>query len=138
VVLDLPNVCRVADEYLRAAGLDGRARTQAFDMWRDPYPDADAHLYSQVFHDWSLDECRGLAAKSLAALPRGGRVIVHELLYDDDKRGPLRAASVNLLMGMLYARGRQYSGAELGALLGDVGFVDVRWQRTHGFWGIVV
>jgi hypothetical protein len=138
VVLDLPNVCAMADEYLQDANLDGRARTQAVDMWRDPYPDADAHFYSQVFHDWSPVECRTLAAKSLAALPSGGRIIVHELLYDDDKRGPQRAASVNLMMSMLYARGRQYSGAELATLLGDVGFVDVRWQRTYGYWGVVV
>jgi hypothetical protein len=42
------------------------------------------------------------------------------------------------MMSMLYPRGRQYSGAELGAVLGDVGFAGVRRQRTHGYWGIVV
>ena len=137
-MLDLPNVCRLAEEYISQAELSERVVCQAADMWRDPYPESDAHFYSQIFHDWSRAECRELARKSWASLPPGGLVIVHEVLYDDDKRGPLRAASVNVLMSLLYARGQQYSGAELGEFLSQAGFIDVRWQRTWGYWGIAV
>jgi predicted O-methyltransferase YrrM len=137
-LLDLPNVCCLAEEYISEAALSERVVCQPADMWRDNYPECDVHFYSQIFHDWSRDECRELARKSWASLPPGGLVIVHEVLYDDDKRGPLRAASVNVLMSLLYARGQQYSGAELGDFLSQAGFVDVDWQRTWGYWGIVV
>ena len=137
-LLDLPNVCALADEYIRQAELSERVVTRASDMWHDAYPDADVHFYSQIFHDWSPGECRELASKSWAALPPGGQIIVHEVLYDDDKCGPLRAASVNVLMSLLYARGQQYSGAELAEFLIQAGFSGVRWQRTSGYWGVVV
>ena len=73
-----------------------------------------------------------------ASLPRGGRIVIHELLVDDDKCGPLRVAAVNLLMSRLYTRGRQYSGARIGEILQDAGFTRTRWQHTFGQWGIVV
>ena len=138
MLLDLPNVCTVADEYIGRAGLSARVSTRPTDMWDESYPAADVHFYSQVFHDWSPDECRELARKSFASLPSGGRIVIHELLVDDDKCGPPRAAAVNLLMSMLYARGRQYSGAEIGDILQDAGFTGMRWQHTFGHWGIVV
>ena len=55
----------------------------------------------------------GTQGRLNASLPRGGRIVIHELLVDDDKCGPLRVAAVNLLMSRLYTRGRQYSGARM-------------------------
>jgi hypothetical protein len=99
VVLDLAAVCEIADEFIAAAGLTDRIKTNAGDMWDDPFPTADVHLYSNIFHDWPSEKARFLAEKSFASLPSGGRIVVHEVLYNDDKTGPFAAASYSI--GML-------------------------------------
>jgi acetylserotonin N-methyltransferase len=91
----------------------------------------DAHFFSNIFHDWSEATNRMLAAKSFAALPSGGQIMLHEILLDDDHTGPLIAAAFSMLM-LLGTRGRQYSLPELRAVLESAGFVDISAQRTGG------
>src|SRR5262249_10150098 len=48
-VFDFPNVCALALEYASAAGLSERIGVHSGDMWNQPFPEADVHLYSQIF-----------------------------------------------------------------------------------------
>ena len=136
-LLDMEPVCRIADEYIARQGLQKRVSTCQGNMWEIEFPPADVHFYSQIFHDWSREKCLILAKKSFNSLPAGGRVIVHELLYNTDKTGPLRVASVNLLLSLLYSEGRQYSGQEIQDMLEESGFTEVEIKTTFGYWGIV-
>jgi SAM-dependent methyltransferase len=136
IVFDLPPVCDVAQELIARQNLHGRIHTQAGDMWLDPYPASDLHFYSMIFHDWPLEKCRLLVDKSYASLAPGGRLIVHEMLYDDDKAGPYTVAACNVLM-LFATEGEQYSGRELTSLLADAGFGEVEVKRTFGYWSIV-
>jgi hypothetical protein len=70
VVFDLPNACAVADEYVATHGLQQRVQTQAGDMWQDPFPAADIHLYSLVF---PTGPWRSAARCSVKALTICGR-----------------------------------------------------------------
>jgi acetylserotonin N-methyltransferase len=65
-----------------------------------------------------------LARKSFEALPAGGRILLHEILMDDDGCGPLPAAAFSLLM-LLGTRGRQYSLPELRQMLEAAGLAAV-------------
>ena len=136
VVLDRPPVCEVAREYAEQHGLSERLTTDTVDFWNDPYPDGDLHFYGMIFHDWAADKCRFMARKSFASLPSGGRMIVHEMLYDEDRAGPLGVAAFNMVM-MMYTDGEQYSGSEIAGFLKDAGFADVDIIPTFGYWGIV-
>ncbi|MBX9333380.1 methyltransferase, partial [Serratia marcescens] len=135
-VFDLPEVCPLAADYARHYGLSQRIGTHSGDMWRDPYPAADLHLYSNIFHDWPMDKNRFLAQKSYAALPPGGRIVIHEVLYNDDGDGPPAAAGYSLMM-MGWTQGRQYSGREIGDLLHDVGFGPAQVLPSLGYFSIV-
>ena len=106
-------------------------------MWEDAFPEADLHFYSNIYHDWSPDKGRLLTEKSFQSLPPGGRIIIHETLYDDDKTGPFPAAAYS--MGMLgwSLDGAQYSGLELSTMLTAAGFHDIRVQQTFGYASIV-
>jgi O-methyltransferase domain len=84
-----------------------------------------------------LEKCQFLTEKSFRSLPFGGKIIVHEILLDTDKSGPLLAALMSMVM-LLWTEGRQYSGAELARLLENTGFMDVRVEKTLGPWGIVM
>ncbi|MEA2789248.1 MAG: hypothetical protein QOG73_1654 [Acetobacteraceae bacterium] len=135
-VYEMAPVSEFVNEYATKYNLSDRLGSVTGDMWKDPFTEADLHFYSQVFHDWTPEQCRFLTEKSFAALPSGGRLIVHELLLDSDKAGPLVPSLMAMVM-LLWTEGRQYSGAELEEMLKSVGFIDVRAELTFGSWGIV-
>lgn len=133
---DIAPVCDITQEYVSRYGLQSRIRTHIGDMWHDPFPEADMHFYSMIYHDWPLEKNRFLTKKSFESLKPGGRIIIHEMLYDDDMTGPFTVAAYNI--GMLWCtEGEQYSGSELTAMLHEAGFTDIIVKRTFGYWGIV-
>jgi hypothetical protein len=135
-VYEMTPVSGFVSEYATKYNLSDRLGSVTGDMWKDPFAEADLHFYSQVFHDWTPQQCRFLTEKSFGALGSGGRLIVHELLLDTDKAGPLVPSLMAMVM-LLWTEGRQYSGEELQEMLGSIGFVDIRTERTFGSWGIV-
>ena len=57
-VMDLPTICKVADDYIEKAGAAGQVDTKVVDMFREDWPRGyDCHFYANVFHDWSLETC---------------------------------------------------------------------------------
>jgi SAM-dependent methyltransferase len=136
VVFDAPAVCEVAEEFIARDGLQGRIRTQMGDMWQAPFPTADLHFYSMIYHDWPPAKCQFLTQKSFESLDPGGRIIIHEMLYNEDKTGPFPVAAFNIMM-LLWTEGQQYSGAELAAMLTEAGFTDIEVKPTFGYWSIV-
>jgi hypothetical protein len=136
IVFDMASVCELATEYAKEAGCSDRVAAQAGDMWKDRFPEADVHFYSLVFHDWPEEKCRFLAKKSFDSLPRGGRIIIHEPLVNDDRIGPLAPALFSAIM-LLWTEGRQYSGRELNEIVSGAGFAHVEVIKTFGYWGIV-
>lgn len=136
VVQDLPVVCELAREYARDAGLSERVQAVAGDMFA-PWPEGhDAVLLSQILHDWSRKTGAELLARAFAALPPGGRVLIHEKLVDEDERGPLANALVHMDM-LVWTKGQQYSRSELSELLTGAGFESVEALPTAGYWTLV-
>ncbi len=136
VVYDLPPVCEVAKEYIARASLQERVKAHAGDWWNSPFPVADAHFYADIYHDWPPDKGRLLTKKSFDSLPAGGRIIIHEMLYNDEKTGPLTTAAFSLVM-LLWIEGQQYSGHELEAILTEAGFTEIETKPSFGYWSIV-
>lgn len=137
IVYDRPAVCEVAEEYITSVGLETRIRTKVGDMWTDAFPKADIHFYCDILHDWPLSQCQVLIEKSFAALPSRGRIIIHEMLFNEHKTGPLSVASYNIMM-LLWTQGQQLSKKELMTLLKEVGFVDIQVTPTgFGDWALI-
>jgi predicted O-methyltransferase YrrM len=121
-VLEAEPVDALARRAIAAAGLDARIEVVAADMFGDAWPEGhDCHLFSNVFHDWDEAECRTLVAKSVAALSGGGRILIHDMLLDDDKSGPPWAAEYSVLLATI-TQGRLYSAVEIGGWLAEHGF----------------
>jgi O-methyltransferase/methyltransferase family protein len=135
-ILDLAAVCPVAGEYVSSYGLSNRITTRAFNMWSDPFPPADLHFYSDIYHDFTPERCRFLTEKSFTSLAAGGRIIVHEMLLNKGKTGPFTVAGYNVSMFM-WTEGQQFSGKELSLMLQEAGFIDVNVIPTFGYWHIV-
>ncbi len=138
-VMEIAAVCAEAERYITASGQAARVRTEAVNMFTQAWPTGhDAHFLSNILHDWSDETCRLLARKSFDALPSGGRIVLHEILMDDDGCGPLPAAAFSVLM-LLGTRGRQYTLGELRGFLEPTGFIDVEAFTTGGgYYSLVV
>jgi predicted O-methyltransferase YrrM len=136
LVLDFQPVCEVAQEFIAKYGLQERIRMCAADMWKDPFPRADLHFYSNIYHDWSLEKCIFLTEKSFGSLEPGGRLIIHDVLYNDGKTGPFAPAAYSMLM-MGWTEGESYSVLEVSGMLERAGFKEIRAYPTFGYYSIV-
>jgi hypothetical protein len=140
-VYDLPKVADVAAAKAKDAGLSERIDTVTGDFFADPsLPGGhDTILLSMILHDWSEDRCREILQKCWAALPRGGLVIIAELLVNDERTGPPPAALMSLNM-LVETEGRNYTPAEYHAWLGHLGFQDIHtiWFEAAGANGAVI
>lgn len=136
VIFEMPKVCTVAREFIDSYGVQGRVTTETGDLWHDPLPGGDLHFLGDIFHDWPENKCRQLAAKSFAALAPGGRIMIHEMLYNDEKTGPL-SASISSISMLLWTEGIQRSGPEHIDILSSVGFTEAETTPTFGDWSIV-
>jgi hypothetical protein len=135
-VMDLSAVCHVADEYVRKAGVEDRVDTFAADMFRDAWPSGyDAIHFSNVWHDWSVRTCGWLADRAYAALPRGGRIMLHEMLLDESGTGPPAAAAFSMLM-LLSTQGQQFTFAEIEGLVRQAGFTDISALQTSVYYSM--
>jgi 2-polyprenyl-3-methyl-5-hydroxy-6-metoxy-1,4-benzoquinol methylase len=137
-IMELPAMCEVAMEYVKRAGVEARVDTVAVDMFRQDWPQGyDALFFSNVFHDWEMETCGWLARQAYKALPSGGRILLHEILLDDDGGGPVTAASFSMLM-LLGTQGQQFTFPEIEELLGGAGFSRIEAQHTYGYYSLTV
>jgi acetylserotonin N-methyltransferase len=136
-VLDFAPVCEVARAYAAQHGVADRVAAHTLDLFADAWPDGhDAAFLSDVFHDWTDAQCVALAARAFAALPTGGRILVHELLLDDTRDAPLVAAAYSVVM-LFNTPGRQRTGTDLVGLLDRAGFESVAICPTANGYAIV-
>ena len=136
LVLDLEPICEVAKEIIATYGVQDRVTTQVANMWNDPFPEADLHFYSNIYHDWPPERGRFLTEKSFNSLKRGGRLVIQDVLYNNSKTGPFAAAAYSMLM-MGWTEGQSYSGEELSRMLAEAGFRDIEVRPTFGYYSIV-
>jgi acetylserotonin N-methyltransferase len=70
-------------------------------------------------------------------LPKNGRIIIHEVLFNNNKAGPFSAAALNLSM-LLWTQGQQLSQHEIIRILKKGGFREIVIIPTNfGDWSIV-
>jgi SAM-dependent methyltransferase len=121
VVWDRPEVLKVTRELGEKYGVGERLECRPGDMFADPVPaDCDVMLLSNVLHDWDAPECRALLGRCAAALPPGGRLLIHDVFLHDALDGPLPVALYSAALFSL-TEGRAYSGAEYRAWLAEAG-----------------
>jgi ubiquinone/menaquinone biosynthesis C-methylase UbiE len=121
VVFDLPQVRphleRARDEH----GLRDRLAFVAGDFFSDDFPEGDLISLGYVMSNWPDEECQQILRKSYRACAPGGRVVIMDRLFDEEKNGPVATAVMNMVM-LLETRGGHRTPAEFAALLTAAGF----------------
>lgn len=136
-IMELPTICELAHQYIEDGGVTAQVDTIVVDMFRKPWPlGFDAHFFSNVFHDWSVETCIDLARKSHTALPVGGSILLHEMLLDDSGTAPAPAVAFSLLMAM-GTLGQQFTFGQLREILETAGFHSVSCQHSYGYYSLV-
>jgi len=136
-VMELPTICELARNYIADAGVTAQVDTIVVDMFRQAWPAGyDTHFFSNIFHDWNPETCLDLARRSHAALPVGGRILLHEMLLDDGRLTPAPAVAFSLLMAM-GTLGQQFTFVQLRDILHEAGFRHIECRQTYGHYSIV-
>jgi ubiquinone/menaquinone biosynthesis C-methylase UbiE len=121
IILDRPQVLKVTAEQAKRYGVTDRIECLAADMFVDPIPRADVALLSYMLQNWDIPDAKILIRRAAAALPTGGRLLVHDVFLNDALDGPLALA---LFSAQLFCmtEGRVYSAAEHRGWLNESGF----------------
>ena len=140
IVMDLPPVCKVAEEHIAANGLTGRFRTATADLFVGPYPSgADVITLSWILHDWSDESCRKILRNCFDALPSRGALLLSESVLRNDFSGKPFAVLMSLHMLVVCEPGaKERSESEYQSLLEDAGFRDIEVLRLEGPRDLVI
>jgi hypothetical protein len=129
MVFDLPPVEPYLQEAGRAHAVADRLAFLPGDFFTDDLPEGDCIAFGYILSDWTDETCLGLLRKAYAACRAGGRVLIMERLFDDDRRGPLATAVMNLEMHV-ETQGRHRTAAEYTDLLASAGFDNAEVLRS--------
>lgn len=126
IVLDLPPVTVVTQEYIDRAGAGDRVSTLPGDFTKTPFPEGvDAAVMASNLPIYDEDVIRGVVRRVHDALVPGGEFhLVGEMLHDD-RRGPLDAALWGMNEAVCGSRGKAHTIAQCLAYFRDAGFTGV-------------
>jgi hypothetical protein len=135
---DLPEVRPFFDRFVADHGLSKRVQFVAGDFFRDELPSADVLVMSMILHDWDLSTKRMLLERAYRALPRGGSLIVCEMLIDDERRSHLPGLLMSLNMLIETRGGFDFTAADCAEWMKDAGFTSTRSAHLAGPFGAVI
>ena len=136
IVWDRPEVLKIAAELATTHGVADRLECRPGDMFVDAVPSADVVLLSNVLHDWDVPQCRELIARCAAALPAGGRLLIHDVFLNDALDGPLPIALYSAALFCM-TEGRAYSAAEYRGWLREAGLTAGTLMPTSIHCGVL-
>ena len=126
IVLDLPPVAVVAQEYIARNDATDRVTAMPGDFTRTDFPKgADVVVMASNLPQYEPDLIRLVVSKAFAAMAPGGEMhLIGETLHDD-RRGPLSAALWGLNEAIQASTGVAHTEGEVTGYLRDAGFTQV-------------
>ena len=126
IVLDLPPVAVVAQEYIAANDAADRVSAMAGDFTTSDFPQGvDVAVMASNLPQYEPALIRLVVGKAFAALVPGGEMhLIGETLHDD-RRGPLSAALWGLNEAVQGSTGVAHTEGEVRSYLQDAGFTGV-------------
>jgi hypothetical protein len=123
-IFDGQIACDKAKEKVSQAGLISHIDTHPGDFFIDPFPEnIDAVFFGHMMTIWSPERCTHLLKRAYDALPAGGRVLIFNMMGDDDEIGPMSAALGSpYFLTTATGEGMMYSWTEHESRLAAAGF----------------
>ncbi len=125
-VVDQPPVAARAAVHIEDAGLSDRITTWPANIFESSFPDGcDIAVLANVLHDFSPDRAQEILGRVVAALPQGGRVVILEIVPDEERRFPPLAVAFSVAMIVNTAGGDAHTASQYRAWLEGAGLADV-------------
>lgn len=130
-IFDSPSVCEIAKANIRAAGMEDRVDTRPGNFFETDFPQGiDAIMFAHMLTIWSPEKDTALLKRAHDALPKGGRVIIFNMMGWDDETGPMTTALGSpYFISIATGQGMLYAWKEYEQFLKDAGFAQT--QRTE-------
>jgi hypothetical protein len=105
---------------------------------KDLLPPAEVLIMGHILHDWNLAEKKMLLAKAYLSLPKGGALILHEAIIDDERRKNSFGLLMSLNMLIETPGGFDYTGADAIGWMKEAGFSEANVEHLCGPDSMVV
>jgi cyclopropane fatty-acyl-phospholipid synthase-like methyltransferase len=111
VVFDLPPILERTRKIIEREGLTDRVRVQEGNYFNDNFGSGlDAILLSNMLQTEGRQTCRMVLKKAFAALNPGGQILVHGIMPNADRTGPVQQAVFSVFMMLVFPEGEAYPG----------------------------
>jgi hypothetical protein len=137
VLADLPMSVKNVKPLLARHGLGARIELLAMNAFEYPWrtPACDGIFLGNFLHAFDEEICIRLCRESFERLDPGGRIYIHEMVWNANRDGPLITALWNA--SMCTAGGKQRTTDELAEMLRRVGFTSPYSVPTAGAFALV-
>jgi O-methyltransferase domain len=119
VLYDLPQVVDTVPAS-QFAGCEGRILIESGSFFARVPQNCDAYLLKHIIHNWSDDDCRKILALVREQLPAHGRVLICEMVIQNDP-GPTPAKMLDIEMLVMTVGGKERSPGEFRDLFSSAG-----------------
>lgn len=137
VLTELPQALRQIRPFLAEHGVEANVELLGMNALQFPWPipRCDGVFIGNFLHGFGDDLCRRLCTEALRHLEPGGKIWLHEMVWNPNKDGPLITALWNA--AIRNGPGRQRTPRELTSLLESAGFVKPYVIHTAGVFALV-
>ncbi|WP_256807912.1 acetylserotonin O-methyltransferase [Bradyrhizobium sp. Bra64] len=132
VGFDLPALRPAFEEYALRCNVTDRVSFTEGDFFKDRLPPADVVVLGRVLHNWDLETKRMLLDKAYQAIPKGGSIVVYDMLIDDDRRASATGLLSSLNMLLWTSGGFGYTATECTDWMRSTGFVKTTVRDLPG------
>ena len=138
-LVELPSVVGSVREILAQYGVEQRVEVIGMNAFADDWAFApcDGIFFGNIFHGNNDDACRFLCRKSIETLSALGKIWIHEVVFNENKDGPLVAALWNANVIVRKPGARQRTASELTSMLQHAGFEKCYTLPTAGGFSLV-
>ncbi len=137
VLVELPAALKNVRSFLAEYGVAERIELVGMDVFAPPWkvPECDGLFIGNFLHGFNDNTCISVCRQAHERLRRGGKVWVHEMLWNTNRDGPLITALWNA--SMRAAGGKQRTAGEIISLLQHAGFHSPHVVPTAGAFALV-
>ena len=138
VLAELPQALKNIRPYLVEHGLERRVELLGMNVLEYPWriPACDGVFIGNFLHGFRDDVCRRVCEEAFRNLAPGGKLWIHEMIWNENKDGPVFTALMNAAMRK--GPGLQRTAQEIVAILESAGFVDPYVVPTSGVFALIV
>lgn len=137
---DLEPVISVAEEFVKTHGLEGRyeylpGNIRELDFGGDEY---DIAVLGNICHSEGPAHSKDLIAKMGRCIRKGGRIVIVDMIPDDDRTGPARPLIFAINMLVATEDGGTFTKKEYQEWLTAAGFGGIEEMEAEGDFPILV